>query len=248
MYQKERLDEILDLLHKYGYVTVKYLVGALHYSNATVNRDLNILESQGQIRRTHGGVELTERKGVPLPFRYHKMKAEKLKIAKRASELVQDGDTLFIDGSTTTESMAEFLADKKDITVITNNVTLVMRLAEYGVKVVCLGGTMVEKPSMLGGDEAVESAMKYTADKMFFATNYVTKDGKIGTGGRLLLMKAMAKNSDKVYYLADHDKLVRPQGVNQYIFDFNEVDGVISDYEFDEETKKRYPNTQFIKA
>ena len=248
MYQKERLDEILELLHKYGYVTVKYLVNALHYSNATINRDLNVLESQGEIHRTHGGVEIAERKGVPLPFRYHKMKAEKLKIGKKASELVQDGETLFIDGSTTTEAMAEFLVDKKGITVITNNITLVMRLCEYGIKVICLGGTVVEKPSMLGGDEAVESAMKYTADKMFFSTNYVSKDGKIGTGGRLLLMKAMAKNSDKVYYLADHDKLVRPQGVNQYIFDFNEIDGVISDYEFDEEVQNKYPFTQFIKA
>ena len=68
MYQKERLDEILELLHKYGYVTVKYLVNALHYSNATINRDLNILESQGEIHRTHGGVELAERKGNGTPF------------------------------------------------------------------------------------------------------------------------------------------------------------------------------------
>ena len=248
MYQKERLDEILEILHKYGYVTVKYLVGALHYSNATINRDLNVLEGQGEIRRTHGGVELAERTGVPLPFRYHKMKTEKLKIGKRASELVQDGDTLFIYGTTTTEAMAEYLIDKKGITVITNNIALVMRLSEYGIKAICLGGRMVEKPSMLGGEETVENAMKYTADKMFFATSYISTDGKIGTVGSYLLLKAMAQNSDKVFYLADHDKLVRPIGVNRYVFDFDEIDGVISDYEFDEETKKRYPNTQFIKA
>ena len=248
MYQKERLDEILELLHKYGYVTVKYLVNALHYSNATINRDLNILESQGEIHRTHGGVELAERKGVPLPFRYHKMKAEKLKIAKRASELVQDGDTLFIDGSTTAEYMSEFLVEKKDITVITNNITLVLRLSEYGIRAICLGGTVVERPSMLGGDETVENAMKYTADKMFFATAYVSKDGKIGTGSRYLLFKTMAKNADKVYYLADHDKLNPPVGTNRYVFDFNDVDGVISDYEFDEEVQRKYPRTQFIKV
>ena len=100
MYQKERLNEILEIVKKYGYVTVKYLVGALHYSNATINRDLNLLEKQGRIVRSYGGVEVVENTGgVPLPFRYHKMHAEKLKIAKRASELVKDGETLFIDDS-----------------------------------------------------------------------------------------------------------------------------------------------------
>ena len=54
MYQKERLDEILALVRRYGYVTVKYLVAELHYSNATINRDLNILEGQGQLHRTYG--------------------------------------------------------------------------------------------------------------------------------------------------------------------------------------------------
>ena len=76
MYQKARLDAILKEVKRYGYVTVKYLVGALHYSNATINRDLNALQRQGKILRTHGGVEYIDGgASVPLPFRYHKMHA-----------------------------------------------------------------------------------------------------------------------------------------------------------------------------
>ena len=55
MYQKERIDKIMEILKENGYVTVKYLTDKLHYSNATVNRDLNIMESRKLITRSYGG-------------------------------------------------------------------------------------------------------------------------------------------------------------------------------------------------
>lgn len=58
MYQKERIDKIMEILKENGYVTVKYLIDKLHYSNATVNRDLNIMASRKLITRSYGGVEL----------------------------------------------------------------------------------------------------------------------------------------------------------------------------------------------
>jgi DeoR/GlpR family transcriptional regulator of sugar metabolism len=250
MYQKERLDEILQIIKKYGYVTVKYLVGTLHYSNATVNRDLNILEKQGLIVRSYGGVELTQTTGgVPLPFRYHKMHAEKLKIAKRASELVEDGDTVFIDASTTTELMGEFLRDKKDLTVITNNVSLVTQLSEYGVDVFCLGGKVIEKPCMLGGMDTIETAMKLRADKAFFASACVYDDGRIGASGEYaLLQTVMMNNASESYYLADSDKVNNDALVKRYVCDFSRLKGIISDYDFPEEIKKKFSKTQFIKV
>jgi DeoR family myo-inositol catabolism operon transcriptional repressor len=250
MYQKERLNEILEIVKKYGYITVKYLVGALHYSNATINRDLNLLEKQGKIARSYGGVELVEgSSGVPLPFRYHKMHAEKLKIAKRASEMVKDGDTLFIDASTTTELMAEFLKEKKDLTVITNNVSLVTTLSEYGVEVICLGGTVVEKPCMLGGNDTVDNARKYRADKAFLASCCVFSSGRIGiTDNYELLQKAMLDNSEEAYYLADSDKVDNDKLVTKYLCDLGRLKGIISDYDFPNETKEKFPKTQFIKV
>lgn len=249
MYQKERLDAILKEVKRYGYVTVKYLVGALHYSNATINRDLNALQRQGKILRTHGGVEYIDGgASVPLPFRYHKMHAEKLKIAKKASEFVKDGDKIFIDASTTTEMMAEFLVEKKDITVITNNVSLVTRLSEYGIDTICLGGRVVEKPCMLGGEETIESAMRYRVDKMFFATCCVCLDGRIGGAEYSFLHLTMANNADEIYYLADHDKVENKRLVKRFLFDLHKVNGIISDFTFPEETKAKYEKTQFIKV
>jgi DeoR family fructose operon transcriptional repressor len=248
MYQKERLDNILQLVKQYGYVTVKYLVSTLHYSNATINRDLNALVAQKKVRRSYGGVEYIEKKGVPLPFRYDFMRSEKLKIGKKAAEFIRDGDTVFIDASTTTECMAEFLVEKKDLTVITNNMALVMHLSEYGIKTVCLGGKVIEPPCMLDGEDTVENAMKYQADKMFFATGYVSEDGRIGEGTYGLLHTVMAQNSKEIYYLADHEILDEKHLPKRYLFDFSNVKGVISDYEFSKEIKRKYSNTQFYKV
>ena len=249
MYQKERLEQILSIIRQYGYVTVKFLVNELHYSNATVNRDLNLLAQQKLVHRTYGGVEILEKKDVPLPFRYHKMKTEKLTIGKRAAEFVKDGDVIFIDASTTTEYMLEFLTEKKGVTVLTNNLAIVARLAEVGVSVVCLGGKIVEPPSMLGGDDTVQTAMRYHANKMFFSTGGATKDGRIGGSETYgLLHRVMANNSDQIYYLVDHEKFHDVYTYSRFLFDFAEVDCVISDYEFLENLREKYPQTQFIKV
>ena len=250
MYQNERLESIVKIVRQYGYVTVKYLVGELHYSNATINRDLNILEKQGKVRRSYGGVEYIEKSGVALPFRYHKMKSEKLKIAKRAAEFVKDGDVIFMDASTTAEYMAEFLMDKNDLTVITNNMALVMRLSEHDIRVICLGGEMIETPCMLGGELSVENAMKYRVDKMFFASVSITETGEImEVGAYYLLHGVMAKNAQEIYYLADHDKVgVKRKGQMKILCDLQAVRGVVSDYEFPEETRKKYATTEFIKV
>lgn len=244
MYQKERLDGIIKILEEYGYVTVKFLTAALHYSNATINRDLNVLQKQKIIKRSYGGVELIEHKAVPLPFRYHIMKAEKRKIGRRAAEFIEDGDTVFIDGSTTCEYMADFLAEKSGVTVVTNNIALAAKLSEKGVTVICLGGKIVEPPSMLSGPDTVENAEKYHADKTFFSTGAIDEDGRIGTSDvYYLLLKTMVKNSDQIYYLVDHEK--RHPVSKKYLFDVGKVDCVISDYDFGKELQKQYPDTKF---
>lgn len=244
MYQKERHDAILAEMKKHGYVTVKYLTQKLHYSTATLNRDLNELEKQKLVKRSYGGAELVEQHGIPLPYRYDKMRVEKRLIGRTAAELVRPGDTVFIDASTTTQSMAQFLTGIEGIRVITNNMALVGFLSEYGVDVVGLGGSIQEIPSMLNGDITVMNAAVYRADKMFFSTGGVTDDGRIGDSCYLLMHSTMAQNSDKIFYLADHDKI--NVKTSMFLFDFEQVDYVISDYDFSDETKQKYPDTEFI--
>ncbi len=247
MYQKERCEQILRLLKQYGYVTVKHLTAELHYSKATINRDLNALEQGGRIRRTWGGVELATPHSVPVLFRYEKAKPVKKRLAKRATEFIEDGDVIFIDGSTSAQYLGEYLIEKKDLHVLTNNMALAMFLNEYGVDVTVLGGKIMESPYMLAGTDTVETVSRYRADKCFFSTSNVTSEGEMAYEGDIYfsMHRAMMRNSDRVFYLMDKDK-VDKDGGRVVLGDFTPVDFVITNYVFDKKTKEKYPHTTFV--
>ena len=210
MSMKLRQDKILEMLDKQGYATVKYLGDMLHYSTATINRDLNDLQKRGLVSRSYGGVELVRSPYVPILFRANKMRSEKKHIGRVAASFVNDGDTIFIDGSTTAQCMEQYLIEKKRLTVITNNIMIAVNLSKYDIKVICLGGTIVEPPCMLFGTETVENAEKYKVDKMFFSTQAISSDGKIASGVYYdLLFRTVENNAREVFYLVDHKKIDR---------------------------------------
>lgn len=244
MSSKARQDKILEILEKQGHVTVKYLTEVLHYSSATVNRDLNALQSQQLIKRSYGGVEPVRSTYIPVFFRSHKMRAEKRQIGQVAAGFVRDGDTIFLDGSTTCQCMEQYLVGRKGLTVVTNNIVLAANLSAYEIKVVCLGGTIVESPSMLYGPESVENAARYRVDKMFFSTAAVSVNGMIASGVYDLMLRAVAKNAKEVFYLVDHQKVDQP--FHEIYGDFGAVDHVISNYVFDAKTKEQYASTDFV--
>ena len=246
MSQTLRQQQILDILEKRGYVTVRYLVDQIHYSSATINRDLNKMEVLGLVKRSYGGVEAAKKEHLPaLPERQFYMKKEKRRIAGAAAQLIQSGDTLFLDGSTTVQYLLPFLSEKKDLRILTNNMRLAIELSNLDFNVVCLGGHVTERPHVLDGDETIETAQKYQAHKMFFSLDAITIDGNVH-GVHYLLYKTMMKNSDEVYLLIDQTKIV--QRLDTILCDFSALSGVISDFTFPEETKRMYPNVKFITA
>ena len=154
------------------------------------------------------------------------------------------GDTIFIDASTTTECMAQYLAERKNLTVITNNMAAAAYLSECGVRVICLGGEVLEMPCMLGGDQTVEDVERYRADKMFFSTRGITCRDEIGGSIYYLVHKAMMRQAGKRYYLADHEKVHIE--CNAILCSFDQVDGIVSDYDFPGEVKQAHPGVRFI--
>lgn len=248
MYQKERLDKILEILKENRYVTVKYLTKKLNTSNATVNRDLNLLENRKTVMRSYGGVEICEDKRIPLEFRYSKERIVKRKIAKIAAELICDGDFVFIGSSTTIENIGEFLSSKEGVTVMTSNLTLASHLSECGVATVCTGGSVVEPPNMLGGIDAVRTVRRYNFDKMFFSAAGVNDSGIITETGEYCaeINDVAMANSKQMFFLVDHTKI--NVEAKYIISDFSQINGVISDYDFSEATKMRFPNTVFYKV
>ena len=242
---KKRLDTILDIIKKQGYVTVKYLCDELHYSTATINRDLNTLQKQKLIVRHYGGAEPAKRVGAKLVFRYQKMRPVKNLLAKEAAKLIKDGMTIFIDSSTTTHYIGRFITNIKDLTVITNNLNLASFLSEYGVSCICLGGKITAPPHMTGGVETIEQARTYNADLFFFSTCGFRADGKIYSGG-FFLGNAMKENSKKTVYLVDHNK-IDIEGPRMW-GDLSSVDCIITDYKFSDDIKEKFKDTEFIEV
>ena len=245
MNNKERRDKIVGIIRKQGYTTAKYLTEILDYSTATINRDLNALQTQGVVIRSYGGVELKNHGSIPLMFRYNKAKLEKRLIAKRASELVMDGDIIFIDGSTTTEYMMYYLTEKKRITVISNNIAVIAYLSQYDIRCICLGGEVSEAPYILDGVDTVESAQRYMADKMFFSVGSLDSLGNIYTTYNLTL-STMMRNSKEKFLLIDHEKIGKAG--KRSICSLDSIDSVISDGEFSENIKKTFPKTKFVEV
>lgn len=246
MYQSERMDEILRILKKYHYVTVDYLVERVKYSPASIRRDLTLLEKQGLVKRSYGGVSINDEASTPFMFRQHSMKIEKNTIAGRASELVNDDETIFIDGSTSAQYLGHFLVNKKGLTVITNNMILASYLQENGIKTYCTGGYVNELPGILAGEITNSTFSMFHADKMFFSAGGY--DGKyIYDNGELYRRKhqIMLENSDEHIYLCGSDKIGKKK--NMIVCELDNIDYFITDGKIDEDIVKKYKNTKFIK-
>lgn len=246
MYQQERMDKIMKILKENHYVTVDYLVEKIRYSPASIRRDLTLLEKQGMVVRSYGGVTLGDANSSPFRFRQHSMKIAKNAIAKKAASLVKENDVVFLDGSTTTKYMGHFLIDKKNITVVTCNMDLADFLSEHGVTTYCTGGRVVEYPGILGGQLMVDSLSGFNIDIAFFASTSFSLDGNIlsrGEGGARN-HRCFRSCSKKLVYLCGSDKFNTP---GQFIsMNLDEVDYFISDGVIPEELKQRFKNTTFV--
>ena len=243
MAQKQRQEQILQILKTQGFVTVRYLTEKLQYSTATVNRDLNALQLAGLVKRSYGGVEAAQQSHLP-PFvqRQFYHKKEKRRIAEVAVQQIREGDTVFLGASTTVQYMVPFLSQRRNIRIITNSLRIAMELGETELEVICLGGRVIERPYNLSGEDTVANALRYFPDKAFFSTSQVTEGGQIH--GSNALYHVMLHNCRQVWFLTDRTKLT--DRVGTALCDFSALTGVISDFPFPAETQARYPEVTFL--
>jgi len=246
MYQQERMDEIMKILQKNHYVTVDYLVKEIKYSPASIRRDLTLLQKQGLVTRSYGGVSYKDTNISPFRFRQHSMKSAKNAIAKKAASLVKNGDAVFLDGSSTTQYMGHFLTDKKGITVFTCNMLLADYLSEYGISTYCTGGKVVEYPGILGGELMLEALTKCNFDIAFFSSTAFDDKGQIlsieESGARKHF--TFRNHSKNLVYLCTNDKF---NGEGKFVsLTLNDIDYFISNENLPEKLKQNFKSTTFI--
>ena len=246
MYQQERMDEIMKILEKNHYVTVEYLVKEIRYSPASIRRDLTLLEKQGLVTRSYGGVMYKDANVSPFRFRQHSMKSAKNAIAKKAATLVNNGDVVFVDGSSTAQYIGHYLTDKKGITVITCNMLLANYLSEHGVTTFCSGGRVAEYPGILSGSMMLDSVAKFNIDIAFFSSVAFNFNGQIPTIGEHSVnkYKTLRKYAKKLAYLCGSDKF---EAEGRFVaLTLDEIDYFVSDKALPESLMKKYNSTKYL--
>jgi DeoR family transcriptional regulator of aga operon len=215
--QSNRIAAILGELRQSGSVSVDALCNQLDVSLATIRRDLQKLEQQGKLRRTHGGAVSIE----PLfyeAFRHDQsfqdqlgsFIEEKRRIARAASELVSPGDMISITAGTTTTEVVRCLHSLSGITVVTNTVNVAMELSNRkDINVFVTGG-------FLRGDwfSLVGSAAVAAMSGLFVNTMFVGVDGIDAQDGLTCfnadegdINRAMVRQAKHRVAVADHSKL-----------------------------------------
>lgn len=210
---KEREKRILEIAIKEKSVTVKDLAQRLYSSEPSIRRDLCSLEKQRLLRRTHGGAVLNENalNEIKIPFLIRELEKsdEKIKIARMAAELITDESVIFLDASTSAYFMIPFLAEKRDIIVITNGIKALTALSENNISCIGTGGEVINSCLAFVGEEAHRTIEHYNADFCFFACRGISEDGRltdISQPENSVRLK-MIKHSKKSYLLCTSDKL-----------------------------------------
>ena len=212
MLTEERHNIILRELKIKGMISVNDLVTLLNASESTIRRDLNALDSEGLLKKIHGGATLVGEKASRHDYKVNVRKSlnldEKRKIAIHAASLIQDEDVIYIDAGTTTELIIEFISNT-NIIAVTNGIVHAKKLLEKNIKTFILGGEIKDVTEAIIGSNAVLDLKKYNFSKGFFGANgisnengYTTPDVNEG------MVKAEAlRRCKKAYVLADESKL-----------------------------------------
>jgi DeoR family transcriptional regulator, ulaG and ulaABCDEF operon transcriptional repressor len=213
MLEAERLRLILRLVEERSVVSVGQLVETLGASEATVRRDINALAEAGRLRRIRGGAEaLTPRHeahlvGTPFELSQGIRTFEKSAIARAAARLIQNGESLIINGGTTTYAMVEYLADR-ELDILTNSLPIVTKLlTQSRNRVTVPGGTIYREQNIVlspHGDDVIDH---FWGQKLFTGCYGLNRFG-VMEADPLIVQSQMKllKRAEELVVLADSHK------------------------------------------
>ena len=206
-----RKKKILDELEKKEIVYLEHFIGILQeVSESTVRRDLKTLSDEGKIILLHGGGIKLKRSSKEIPVISKKLMNVKVKerIAKYASSLIQNGETIYIDSGSTAELMIKYLKNK-DITIITTNTQIINNLEDTKFECILIGGEIIKKLGSVVGPLTDRFLTEFHFNRAFIGANGCSEISGISTYDiREASKKRIVKeNSDNSYVLLDSSKM-----------------------------------------
>jgi DeoR/GlpR family transcriptional regulator of sugar metabolism len=210
---EERRQRVLDMVKTRGFVALDDLAGSIGVSDSTIRRDIEALQQTGALRKTHGGaVYIGGGAGLPaLEERSGAQLEEKRQIAKAAVARIQDGDSVLLDGGTTTLEVARLLIDRP-VQIVTNSLPIATLFASRReADLVLLGGYIYPRTGVALGPWTVRMMEDIHVHQAILSVGGITDKGLFNSN--LLLVETerqMMRCADEVVVVADHTKIGRP--------------------------------------
>uniref|UniRef100_A0A7C2NZH5 DeoR/GlpR transcriptional regulator n=1 Tax=Schlesneria paludicola TaxID=360056 RepID=A0A7C2NZH5_9PLAN len=206
----QRRDEILQLIEKQGFVSLQELVERLGASESTVRRDLEYLDEIGQIRRTRGGAAYIGEHLTPFEERGTTALAEKQRIARAVAERIEPGETVLLDGGTTTLEVARSLVGKS-LQVVTNSLPIANLLVnQSNIELILIGGYLYPRTGVALGSLAAAALKDLHVRRVIMSAGGITERGLFNSNTLLVdCERQMFDAAEEVWVVADHTKFGR---------------------------------------
>jgi DeoR family transcriptional regulator, fructose operon transcriptional repressor len=213
MFAAERRNHIARLIETHQRVIVAELAQRFGISEATIRRDLALLDGIGVLQRTHGGAIAAEQMTFEPDVKERQVLhlEEKVRIGQKAVEFIEDGDSVILDAGTTTVHIARALKGRR-VTVVTNALNIADELLESpGIQILVTGGMARSRTSSLVGPYADEVLRRLNVDKVFLATNGISPGRGLTTPNPVeaRTKQVMVEAAKEVIAVADHSKFGR---------------------------------------
>jgi DeoR/GlpR family transcriptional regulator of sugar metabolism len=212
MLAEARRLRLLELISQRGYARLEDLVESVGVSESTVRRDLESLDQQGSIKRTHGGaIYAGELRAMPaFEDRTATASAEKRSIGRAAAELVGDGETVLLDGGTTTLEVARALLGRR-VQVVTNSLPIAQLIGPNSeTDLILIGGYVYPRTGVALGPIAIACMAGIRVSTVMMGAGGVVADGVYNSNSLLVeTEQAMMRCGQRIVVVADHTKFGR---------------------------------------
>lgn len=228
----ERRNQIIEKLQEDKRVVVSDLSRQFGVSEETIRRDLEILDKEGIATKSYGGAVFNENNNIDMPFNVRKKKnvSGKQKIAEIVANMIDDGDHIILDASTTAVYIAKAIKNKEHLTVITNSIEIMIELSDVSDwNIISSGGSLKEGYLALVGPQAVESLSVFNVEKAFMSCKGLSADRGITEGNEQFAQtkQVMMHSAQKKILTADSSKFDRV--AFSKVCDIKDIDTIITD-------------------
>lgn len=232
-----RKSKIKDIIMEKKSVVVSELATCFSVTEETIRRDLKTLEDEGFLIRTYGGAFIQDgvQNEVDLSIRETAYTDSKQLIAAKCGEIIRNGDSIFLDASTTALFIARAVRDMR-LTILTNSLKVINLLSDCpNIRLISIGGLFNENNMSFIGRSALQSLDSYFVDKTFMSCRSLSMAHGISDSNESMseIRQKLLSRSNYIYVVADYSKFDKTSFIN--ICNFEDIHGLITDKQLDQE-------------